>query len=240
MAIVVESTSNTPTFATRTNSTITAPTGITNGDVLVAVLSVGDASGLQALAITPATGFTEVTNSPAADARSDPYTISVHVFWKVASSEAGNYTFSHSSAGTEGFMYRLSGVNTASPIDGTPAASLSSGSNGLTTGYGSVTTGTNGAFVIYTEALWDGVINGTITGTTPTATLRRSGTLHYIADGTQTTAGATSARTRNPNGNNLNSVAWASLVVAIKQSTGAAPTSRPIFARPARFITRSF
>ena len=41
MAIAAGSTSNTPTNGTRTNSTITAPSGITNGDLLVAVFHLG-------------------------------------------------------------------------------------------------------------------------------------------------------------------------------------------------------
>jgi hypothetical protein len=243
MAIAVGSVSNTPTFGTRTNSTITAPSSISNGNLLVAVLSVGDGTALPALAVTPPSGFTEVTNSPVALDKADPYTISFRVFYKVASGESGNYTFTHTSAGTEGYMYRLTGADTTTPIDATPVSAVADitfpGENGLTTQYPTLTTVTNDAFLIYVESLWDAVGAGTISGTTPTITARRSGTLNLISDGTLATAGATGARTRN-NGNSDSSVPWISMVVPIRPSVGAGAASRPIFSRPARFITRSF
>lgn len=220
MAIAVGSVSNTPALATRTNSTITAPTGIANGDLLVAVLHVGDSSALPALTVTPPAGWTEVTNSPSASDKPDPYTIAIHVFHKVASGESGNYTFSHTSAETEGYMYRLTGADTTTPIDATPAAQQFSGTNGQTTGYDSVTPVTNGAFLIFAESDWDGPGAGAVSGSTPTISVRRAGSISWIGDGTQTTAGATGARTRT-NGNTHTSLTrWASIVVPIRPATG--------------------
>jgi hypothetical protein len=225
MAIAVGSTSNTPTYGTRTNSTIVAPSGIANGNLLVAVLHVGDASALPALAITPPAGWTEVTNSPAAQAKADPYTIAIHIFYKVASGESGNYTFSHSTAETEGFMYRLTGTHATTPIDVAPgamAATIVGGAgveNGKTTNYASVTTVTDGASLLFAESVWDAPGAGTISGSTPTIAVRRTGTISLISDGTQTTAGATVLRTRT-NGNVNNDSPWASLVVAIRPSGG--------------------
>jgi hypothetical protein len=238
MAIAVGSVSNTPTFATRVNSTITAPSSIANGNLLVAVLNVGDASALPALTVTPPTGFTEVTNSPTAVADVDPYTITTHVYWKIAASEAGNYTFTHTSAGTEGYMYRLTGTHATTPIDANPAAQQWASGQGQTTTYPTLTTVTNGCFIIYAEALWDAVGAGTVSGTTPTVTVRRAGTLQWIGDGTQTTAGATGSRTRPTNGNAGAGVKWASIVVPIRPSAGAAATSLPPFGMQRKFFTR--
>lgn len=230
MAIAVGSTSNTPTYGTRTNSTITAPSGITNGDLLVAVLHIGDGSALPALTVTPPSGWAAVTNSPSAIDKSDPYTTAIHVFYKVASGEAGNYTFSHSSADTEGYMYRLTGADTSTPIDVTPAASqCASGANGSVTNYAAITTVTNGAFVILCEAMWDsGAGSDTVTGSNPTIAVRRSGGNSWIGDGLQTTAGTTTARTRtNGNGPSTGSInsPWASLVVPIRPATGGGNTT---------------
>jgi hypothetical protein len=227
MAIAVGSVSNTPTFATRVNSTITAPSSIANGNLLVAVLNVGDASALPALTVTPPAGFTEVTNSPTAAADVDPYTVTTHVYWKVAASEAGNYTFTHTSAATEGYMYRLTGANTTTPIDATPTVQVWASGQGQTTTYPSVTTVTNGCFLIFAECLWDAVGAGTVSGTTPSITLRRAGTLQWIGDGTQTTAGATGSRTRSTNGNGSVGTKWASIVVPIRPSTGPAAYTMP-------------
>lgn len=228
MAIAVGSVSNTPTYGTRTNSTITAPSGIANGDLLVAVLFVGDGSLLPALSITPPSGFVEVTNSPTSQDKADPYTISAHVFYKVASGESGNYTFTHSSADTEGYMYRLTGCNTSTPIDATPVAAQSAtGALGTTTTYNSITTATNDAFLIFAEGSWDGSGSGTVSGSTPTITARRTGTVCWIGDGTLATAGATGSRTR-ANGNSAGTGAanspWVSIVVAIRPSTGSNKT----------------
>ena len=221
MAIAVGSTSNTPTYGTRTNSTITAPSGIANGDLLVAVLHVGDASLLPALTVTPPTGFTEVTNSPSAmDRSADTYTISERIYYKVASGESGNYTFTHSSADTEGFMYRLTGCDTTTPIDVTPAAQqfVTGSGTGQTTTLPSVTTVTDGAFIIGFDGAWDAPGAGNYSGTTPTLTARRTGSISKIFDATQTTAGATSARTRT-NGNVSGILPWASIIVAIRPAT---------------------
>jgi hypothetical protein len=223
MAIAVATTSNTPLHANRVNTTITAPTGIANGDLLVAVIHAGDASLLPALTVTPPAGFTEVTNSPSAVADVDPYTVAMHVYWKVAASEAGNYTFTHTTAGTQGFMYRLTGANTTTPIDATPVVGTWSSGTGQTTTYPSVTTVTNGCFLIYAESDWDAAGAGAVSGTTPTITVRRAGTISWIGDGTQTTAGATGSRTRT-NGNSGAGVKWCSIVVPIRPSGAAAYT----------------
>lgn len=221
MAIAVGSTSNTLTFGTRTNSTITAPSGIANGDLLVAILHVGDLTLLPPLAVAPPAGWAEAPNSPATVARTaDNYTVALHIYWKVASSESGNYTFTHTSADTEGYMYRLTGADTTTPIDATPVVQTANGTtDGKTTGYGSLSTVTNGAFLIYGESLWDGPGSGTVSGSSPTISVRRSGAISWIGDGTQTTAGATSARTRT-NGNSDNVLPWASIVVPIRPSGG--------------------
>lgn len=221
MAIAVGSVSNTPTLASRTNSTITAPTGITNGDLLVAVLHVGN-TGAAALTVTPPSGFTAVTNSPSTHRKAnDNYNISTHVFRKVASSEAGNYTFTHTTADTEGYMYRLTGADTTTPIDVNPAVQNAvAPSNGSTTTYPTLTTVTNGAFIIFAESDWDGPGTASPTGTTPTISVRRQGSITWIGDGTLATAGATGARTRaNINGNGTTLVTyapWTSIVVAIR------------------------
>lgn len=224
MAIAVGSVSNTPLHGSRTNTTITAPTGITNGDLLVAVLFVGHASALPLLTVTPPTGWTEVANSPSGVDAPDPYEVSIRVYTKPASGESGDYTFTHAAAETQGYMYRLTGASTSTPVDATPAAAVWSSLNGQTTTYGSVTTVTNGCFLIFAEADWDGPGSGTVSGTTPSIAVRRAGTVTWLGDGTQTTAGATSSRTR-ANGNASVQARWASIVVPIRPATGGGSTT---------------
>jgi hypothetical protein len=220
MAIAVGSTSNAPTLGTRTNTTITAPSGIADGHFLLGVLHVGDGSSLPALPVTPPSGFTEVASSPSAIDNPDPYTVATHVYGKVASGESGNYTFTHSSADTEGFMFRLTGVDTTNPIDVVPVVANSgtspAGAARTTTSYQSITPLTNGCFLLYAESTWDGPGSGTVSVGTPTISARRSGTISWIGDGIQTTAGATGVRTRTNGNANQPYVRWSSIVVAIR------------------------
>ena len=72
------------------NATVTAPDGITNGDILVATVS-GRGTGVTE--VTWPADFTETAN----------YLYSnflVGVAWKRASSESGNYQFTITNAGT--------------------------------------------------------------------------------------------------------------------------------------------
>lgn len=235
MTISVGSASNTPLYGSHVNSVIVAPTGISNGDLLVAVLHVGDSTVVPPLAVTPPAGWTEVTNSPVAASKPDPYTIALHVYYKVASSESGNYTFTHTVADTEGYMYRLTGVDTTTPIEATPVTQIANGtSNGKTTGYGTLTTITNGAFLIYAESDWDTTGSAAVSGTTPTILVRRNGSIDWIGDGTLATAGATGARTRT-NGNTLVSLPWVSIVVPIRPS-GVQASAVPFVPTPRQYL----
>jgi hypothetical protein len=204
------------TYATRTNSTITAPASIANGDLLVAVLHIGNAS-LTPLTVTPPTGFSAIPNDPTSSSAPDPYSIAMHVYLKAASGESGNYTFTHASAETEAIMYRLTGHDVTTQLDVTPVETAIT-SNGQITTYPAITPVTDGAFLIYAESNWDAPGTGTIAGTNPTIASRRVGTITWVGDGTQTTAGAIASRTR-ANGNNVGSP-WASVVVAIRPDTG--------------------
>jgi hypothetical protein len=136
----------------------------------------------------------------------------MRVFTKTASGESGNYTFNHTTADTEGYMYRLTGADASTPIDVAPAAS--GGAASQTSSLTSITTATDGAFIIAADSAWDAPGAGNWSGSTPTLTTRRTGSISKIADGTLATAGATGARTRT-NGNG-SAVPWASIIVAIR------------------------
>ena len=71
----------------RTNSTLTAPSGLANNDILLAILAAGDGNDQTAPTVTAPTGFVELTGFPAAVSQADPYAIALHVYWKLAASE---------------------------------------------------------------------------------------------------------------------------------------------------------
>ena len=232
MAIAVGSTSTPTVWGNRTNTTITAPSGIANGDLLVALLHTGG-NGSTPATVTPPSGFTEVTNSPSwAYKALDDYAIAAHVYTKVAASEAGSYVFTHVALDTEGMIYRLTGADTTTPIDVTPVKqSCVTGADGSVTTYPTITTATNGAFLIYAEATWDDVAGtGNPSGTTPSIVERHEGGVQWVGDGTLAIAGATGARTRtNGNTNNTGSIfsPWASIVVPIRPA-GALSENPPV------------
>ena len=224
MAIAVGSTSNTPTYGNRTNSTITAPSSISNGNLLVAILHAGNSAGT-AVSVSAPAGFTEVTNSPVSQTYGG-YTIASHVYYKVASGESGNYTFSHTTADTEGYMYRLTGADTSTPIDVTPATSVANlSNNGTTTALASITTGSAGAFIIAQDSAWDGPGSGDWDGTTPTLVVRRQGSISKLYDAIQSSAGATGARTRTNGNTGGGDLPWVSIVVAIRPASAATNVS---------------
>lgn len=104
-APVVQSFSSATLSSTSTSLTITAPSGIADDDLLVALITTADAES----AIT-SSGWTlssSVTHSGG----------SHDVLYKVASSESGNYTFSWSgNSRATGFILRIEGADTTTPI----------------------------------------------------------------------------------------------------------------------------
>lgn len=79
--------------------TVTAPSGIQNGDVLLAFVGSLDNAGM-----TPPSGFTLIISQTNA-------TRSIYCYYKVASSESGNYTFTNTTSGkaASAAMYRVTG-----------------------------------------------------------------------------------------------------------------------------------
>jgi hypothetical protein len=212
----------------RANSTITAPSGIANGDILLAVLSVGDGTALPSLAVTGPAGWTEISGSPLAQARADPYTVSLRAYWKIASSESGSYAFTHTSADTVGYIVALTGGHGTTPLSPTPTNNVSDqAANGQTTTYTGLTTPADGSYLLAAETIWDAAGTTAIAGTTPTFTNRvRSGGT-YMSDGVLTTAGATGNKTRT-NGNVGVGLPWLAYLICVQPAASAA-TARPAF-----------
>lgn len=102
MAVAVQTTSTASTGNTA-DITITAPSGIVNGNLLVAAVFINNAS-----AVTPPAGWTLIDNTPGS-AR-------MYMFYKVASGESGDYTFTCAATSKSGVMLRISGHDPASPI----------------------------------------------------------------------------------------------------------------------------
>jgi hypothetical protein len=196
---------NVTTYASRTNTTITAPAGIQNGDILIIFFLVG-------LAIpplpTPPAGFTLLMGpiieqvSPPTGIETNPFSVHHYCWIKTASGESGNYTVTHAVSNSQGYMVAVSGV-------GTQQAFITS-----RTGFGTTTTATglttqeNNTFILFISSDFGNTANSLSVpaGTTPTFTQRvnpstTSGLL-CVGTGVLATAGATGNKsiTNNSNG----------------------------------------
>jgi hypothetical protein len=184
-------------FATRTNTTLTAPSGIANGDILIIHFCAGN-SGTTAPTISTPSGFTLITGFPESAINiGGNYSINNYGWYKVASSESGNYTVTHSSFDSFGYMVAVSGGT------GTPAATVNNGTGTTTTAL-SITPTNNSSFVMFVSMDWNDTSNTLTapTGTTPTFNMRcnfaQCSNL-TVADGVLATAGATGNKTMTNN-----------------------------------------
>lgn len=208
----------------RTNSVLTAPSGIQNNDILLALLDVG---GSTSPSVTPPAGFTEITTTgwPLTYTRSDPWTVKAHAYWKVASGESGNYTFTHSSASTEGCLLCLSGCDTSTPISPTSTAYADNNHSTSTVIAPGLTTPRDSSVVVFVASCWNDMNTTPPTGTTPTFTEYYdggAGGVFYVAAGVLATAGATGDATLTIGANEY---AAAAGLICVQASSGGAPAS---------------
>lgn len=185
------------TYASRSGLTVTAPTGIANGDVLIAHILWSGAVGVMTGPVQ--SGWVQVgTTQTRTDGAS--FSLNSAIFKKVAASESGDYGFNLSaSAATQGVIARYTGAN------GNVNASNYTGSNGdgsnTATNTG-VTTTVNGCMLLFAEYDWGDNTNDTLP---PTGMTERLDTLlMYWADQVQATAGATGVKSHTANVNSGN------------------------------------
>lgn len=216
MAVAFRSSSNT-TYASRTNTTVTAPASIADGDVLIYSLFVG-ASGSAPTATAPS-GFSAPSGGTWPIAINDGgFFANVYVWYKIASGESGNYTATHASGSSQGVMFAASGGSSSAPT-----ATTNNGI-GATTTYTGLTTSANDALVAVIGCDWADFTNNLSppTGTTPTFTERIDVTLTYLATGVMTTAGATGNKTMTNNCGGAGR--WTGVMLDIEPSGAAATT----------------
>ena len=180
---------------TTVDTTYTAPSGITNGDLLLIW-------HFEFLATTPPTptapaGFTLVPGTwPLVGTTQQ----STWLWYKIASGESGNYTVSHASCVNRGIMIRVTGADTTTPFS--PSPTLNKGTTGTTSTFTGLTTTVDNCLIMAVGADDnDTAANLTApTGTTPTFT-ERVDDLHgeYLATGNLSPAGATGNKTMTNN-----------------------------------------
>lgn len=208
MAIAYRSQTST-TYASRTNTVLTAPAGLANDDILIALVFTGK-TGTPTVA-TPPAGFTAIgTFTGVADGGG--FEARTLAWWKRAASESGSYTFTHVAASSQGLMLAYSGcITSGSPID---VASQNTGTGTTTTGTGVTTTAAN-AMVLALNHDWEGT--GTLSP--PSGMTERFDGLLYAAEVIQASAGATGNKVQT-NANTSGGYPWAARVIALKEAAG--------------------
>lgn len=244
MAVPVIESSNTATGASVTSLVITKPTGLAEGDLLLAELAMYDILDANRIFSTPA-GWTAVTNSTTG---SSTRLVRTAVFSKVASSGdavATNFTFPISGAVgyASGFLARITG-------HATPAINISeSDDDGTSTASPSHTTAltpdtpTN-SLVVFNIAGWDADTSTETVASyasTPAATWTEEadigvesagdGLIHGVASAPYTSDTEITNRTATfskTSGNNASSMV---VIRGVIDTTGtqALPTASPIF-----------
>lgn len=228
--------------ASTTGTTVTAPTTIVNGDTLVIAMFIyNNASGSVPTPTVPS-GWNVFTTSPTI-----PVTLTnsagdgakCYVWYKIAASESGNYSFTWTSTAntsTSWWAGSYSGADPSTPVTVTGTTNHGTGSSSST---GAVTTTVDQSMVVFVG--WDWADTGatysaTNIGTPPTYTLIQSTTNQnlMLAEGVMSPAGATHAPSSVPNDSN-GSDAWAAALVVINAaSSGAVSIPDLIMAPPHR------
>lgn len=237
MACVIESVSALAS-GTRTNSTVTAPSGIANDNILVYGLLISGAAG--GPTATAPSGFTAPTGIPVAWTGSgilDTYGLRIYFWTKKASGESGNYTATHSSGDSTAFMWRISGADTTTWVDQNPTTQSH---NGGGSGHAVIDTPGQTPTVDGCALLWMGVTWDSFGNATPTTgwTERRNQAAEvlYVQDLIQVTAGATGtiSVTSTQGGDRPEGAA----MLVIRAAAGGGATSR-VPLRRRRFFMRT-
>ena len=198
MAVPVYQTIGVSPSGSNDSVVVTAPTGIADNDILVAIIYAEP----QTQGITPPTGFTSV-----ALLQEGTYSFKLEIFWKRAASESGNYTFTETgNTWGRGKIARISGcITTGDPFDVVGADST--GTDDTAEALGVTTT------VAETLLLYMSVNGDELTYTVPAGMTERSDTIGtYLATEDRASAGATGGRTGTLSGAN----AWAAVLGALK------------------------
>lgn len=207
--------SSATTYATRTNTTLTAPSGIQDGDLLVIIFDIG---GAPPPTPTPPAGFSALPSfSSPIPMITGGFTVNMYAWYKFASSESGNYTITHSSTDSQGYLVAISGADPTTPFSPNPTTNTGAGSTTTATG---LTTPRDNSLIMFVSSDWGDTANNLTgpTGSTPTFTKRMGSTLQsgilYVSDGVLGTAGATGNKsiTNNSAGGNP----WSGALISIQ------------------------
>lgn len=221
-------TSSSVTEATAVNCTYTAPASIANGDLLM-IWHIMFLAGGTPPTPTPPAGFSQVPGitwpiNVAGFTAADH--ITCWLWYKIAASESGNYTVTHTSSVRRGWMARITGANTTTPFAPNPTSNAGVAPTGnlpITSTFLGLTTSVDSELIMAIGTDWNDSANNLTppAGSTPTFTERVDIGGAYLATGLLSPAGATGNKTMTNNSGVNNP--WATVLAAVQPSGGAAP-----------------
>lgn len=211
MAIVWDTNTNT-TAATRTNTTVTKPTGTVDGDVVLLILHIEDD-------IAPtATGFTQIANVDHPSVAMDLF-----VWYKVASGEGASWTITHASSWTQGAAIRVTGVDTADVID-TATSTTNTGTSTTGTALSITTDNANAGLSAFYET-WEA---GSSWATYSSPLVEELDASQFAAGvGVQAAAGASGNKTATPTFGGGGLQHWATVFTALREASAGAAATYP-------------
>lgn len=184
----------TTAYGSRDNTSVTAPTGTTSGDFLLASLYIESDTAVSA------TGWTLIVRLNHSSSVMNQY-----VYYRRATGSGDNFATTHSSAATEGYVKRITGVvATGDPEDCT--RSTAEGVDNVTAG--SITTATDGAALVMLASNYQG---GAWSSSDITERIDITGQSWLGAD-VQATAGASGTKTAD----SVNGTNYCATLIALK------------------------
>jgi hypothetical protein len=185
---------------TRTNTTITAPAGIKDGDILRIYFELTADPG-PPVSVTPPSGFVELASDDTLNALggSGVGDLRARIWEKVALNESGDYTVTHNNASSIAYMEVVANCLAASDFAATENPVNENGTNYTATG--GTTTQPN-TWVTFCSMCWeDGSPFSPPSGSTPTFTelFDPATGFMYIASGVMLSPGSTGNKTATGN-----------------------------------------
>jgi len=209
MAIALRSASTTA-YGSRTNTTVTVPTGAATGDVIVIAFAVGNSS-----LVTPS-GMGAWTAASTSYTAPDPWAVNLFLWVKPFVSGETQYTITHSSGYSQAYVTAWTGADTSSPFDVTPvtAAQNMFGGSSSTATAPALTIVTAGAQGLIARGSWDGNAITPPSGWTENydAPVLWFGSRNYASAGSTGTVAV-------PHGNGSNAYPWGVIHAALRPAS---------------------
>lgn len=195
------------TYASRTTTTVTKPSGTADGDYVVLGILTG---AVEAPDPTPPGGFTLIAGP--IDATDGSFNVEMRVYGKIASSEGASWDFTHTSCSSQGFALTYSGVHATTQVDVTSSGATGAGATSTAP---QVTTVTNNAMLVFVEHDW-GSNSANLTAPTGFTERIEVNPLLYVAEKVMVTAGATGSVVFTNNNTPASSDTWGAVLIALR------------------------